>query len=233
MAMIDDVKAIGNSVNKEMGYEAKFPSWYDTVFGAWRVRKEMSKKFRRLDGIEFYTPPVTMYLINPNDVLYSFKKNDGIKAMKSYMEKNGKKVKIKGELKSEPYKDAYKVGKYYYIPNSDYTYYNVYGSSKMKGLMQLKKENNMSENQRMKELAGIQEVTKYQSQKFDVEYKLALSITKEISSMLKKIKTEHDKETAEDDWAHVTRLYKINDGLRKAWSHLKYTRIEDERRNLD
>ena len=138
--ILDSTKKIGTTVNKELGYEVKAPSWYDTVFGAWRVRQEKSRKFRRLDGIDFYTPPVTLYLINPNDVLYSFNKSKAIKAMEDYMKKNGKAVKIKGEMKSDSPKTAYKIGPYYYIQSGSKTTYNVYGTGKMKGLMSLVKE---------------------------------------------------------------------------------------------
>jgi hypothetical protein len=88
----------------------------------------------------------------------------------------------------------------------------------------------MPDKDRLQRLAGINEVTDQQAKTFKQEFDLAQKLLKEITSMLKKAKSEHDKETLEDDWAHITRMYKINDGLRKAWSHLKYTSLEDERR---
>lgn len=83
---------------------------------------------------------------------------------------------------------------------------------------------------RIRKLAGINEVTDQQAKTFKQEYELSQKLLKEIQSMLKKAKAEHDKETLEDDWAHITRMYKINEGLRAAWSHLKHTSLDDERR---
>lgn len=56
---------------------------------------------------------------------------------------------------------------------------------------------------------------------FDAEYKQALKLMSEISSMLVKFVKSY-KVTDKNDFSGVNFIRKANEGLRKAWSELKY-----------